>query len=150
MKILLWSLSYIISIIIAFITTHIVNVTVILFIIVIIVFHKFIIEGTVGYGSSGDIALDDLTLLDGNCKTVITQSKWNNIFSKLNVYKPVAMHDFCLLFVVFLGRMTVMFWNDPMFKIFMWHNLLNSSTSHSNFCKYFIKMYRQIYVSHVP
>ena len=75
MKILLRSLSYIITIIIAFITTHIVNVIVILFIIVIIVFHKFIIEGTVGYGSSGDIALDDLTLLDGNCKTVITQSK---------------------------------------------------------------------------
>ncbi|RMX47912.1 hypothetical protein pdam_00025982, partial [Pocillopora damicornis] len=33
----------------------------------------FIIEGTVGYGSNGDIALDDLTLLDGNCETIITQ-----------------------------------------------------------------------------
>ena len=64
-----------ITIIIAIITTRIVDVIVILFIIVITVFHKFIIEGTVGYGSSGDIALDDLTLLDGNCKTVVTQSK---------------------------------------------------------------------------
>ena len=64
-----------ITIVIAVITTHIVNAMVILFSIVIIVFHKFIIEGTVGYGSSGDIALDDLTLLDGNCKTIITQSK---------------------------------------------------------------------------
>ena len=44
-------------------------------VIVIIVFYKFIIEGMVGYGSSGDIALDDLILLDGNCKTILTQSK---------------------------------------------------------------------------
>ena len=74
-EVLLRSLNDIITIIIAVITTHIVNAMVILFSIVIIVFHKFIIEGTVGYGSSGDIALDDLTLLDGNCKTIITQSK---------------------------------------------------------------------------
>ena len=73
MKVLSRSLSYIITISITIIASLIVNV--IVNVIVIIVFYKFIIEGMVGYGSSGDIALDDLTLLDGNCKTIITQSK---------------------------------------------------------------------------
>ncbi|PFX15365.1 G-protein coupled receptor GRL101 [Stylophora pistillata] len=44
--------------------------------------YRFIIEGTVGGGSSGDIALDDLTLLDGNCQTIITQKSLNCDFKE--------------------------------------------------------------------
>ena len=38
-------------------------------------FGQFIIEGTVGNGSRGDIALDDLTVLDGVCEKIIAQGK---------------------------------------------------------------------------
>ncbi|KAL9987547.1 hypothetical protein ACROYT_G001872 [Oculina patagonica] len=35
--------------------------------------YKFVIEGTVGYESQGDIALDDLTVIDGICEKIIKQ-----------------------------------------------------------------------------
>ena len=34
-------------------------------------------EGTVGTGSKGDIAVDDLTVLDGICQNILKQSKYN-------------------------------------------------------------------------
>ena len=36
-------------------------------------FAKFVIEGTTGDGSEGDIAIDDMSVLDGNCKKIIAQ-----------------------------------------------------------------------------
>jgi len=38
-------------------------------------FRQFVIEGTVGAGNAGDIALDDLTVYDGICKTITRQGK---------------------------------------------------------------------------
>lgn len=37
--------------------------------------HQFVIEGTVGAGSKGDIALDDLTILDGTCEMITRQGR---------------------------------------------------------------------------
>ena len=36
-------------------------------------FAKFVIEGTTCDGSEGDIAIDDMSVLDGNCKKIIAQ-----------------------------------------------------------------------------
>ena len=36
-------------------------------------FAKFVIEGMTGDGSEGDIAIDDMSVLDGNCKKIIAQ-----------------------------------------------------------------------------
>ena len=36
-------------------------------------FAKFVIEGTTSDGSEGDIAIDDMSVLDGNCKKIIAQ-----------------------------------------------------------------------------
>ncbi|XP_020614800.1 MAM and LDL-receptor class A domain-containing protein 2-like [Orbicella faveolata] len=36
--------------------------------------YKFVIEGTVGNGSKGDIAVDDLTVMDGVCDEIIKQA----------------------------------------------------------------------------
>ena len=36
-------------------------------------FTKFVIEGTTSGGSEGDIAIDDMSVLDGNCKKIIAQ-----------------------------------------------------------------------------
>ncbi|KAM7440722.1 hypothetical protein ABFA07_010120 [Porites harrisoni] len=36
-------------------------------------YYKFVLEGTVGGGSKGDIAMDDLMVLDGNCETILKQ-----------------------------------------------------------------------------
>jgi len=37
--------------------------------------YKFVLEGTVGDGSKGDVAVDDLTILDGICETIIKQTR---------------------------------------------------------------------------
>ena len=36
-------------------------------------FAKFVVEGTTGDGREGDIAIDDMSVLDGNCKKIIAQ-----------------------------------------------------------------------------
>ncbi|XP_020614679.1 MAM and LDL-receptor class A domain-containing protein 1-like [Orbicella faveolata] len=36
--------------------------------------YTFVIEGTVGNGSRGDIAVDDLTVVDGDCQEIIKQA----------------------------------------------------------------------------
>ena len=36
-------------------------------------FAKFVIEGTTGDGSEGDISIDDMSVLDVNCKKIIAQ-----------------------------------------------------------------------------
>ena len=36
---------------------------------------QFVLEGTVGDGSKGDIAVDDLMVLDGNCETILKQGR---------------------------------------------------------------------------
>ena len=36
---------------------------------------QFILEGVTGGGNEGDIAVDDLTLLEGSCETVTHQGK---------------------------------------------------------------------------
>ena len=36
-------------------------------------FAKFVIEGTTSDGSEGDIAIDDMSVLDGDCKKIIAQ-----------------------------------------------------------------------------
>ena len=41
-------------------------------------FAKFVIEGTTGDGSEGDIAIDDMSVLDGNCKKIIAQGMDKN------------------------------------------------------------------------
>ena len=38
-----------------------------------ILFAKFVVEGTTADGNEGDIAIDDLSVLDGNCDKIITQ-----------------------------------------------------------------------------
>ena len=44
-------------------------------------FLQFVLEGTVGGGKQGDIAVDDLTVLDGACETILEQSTYtrNNL-----------------------------------------------------------------------
>ena len=39
---------------------------------------QFVLEGTVGGGSKGDIAVDDLMVLDGNCETILKQGRLTN------------------------------------------------------------------------
>ena len=41
------------------------------------------LEGTIGQGNKGDIAVDDLAVLDGNCATAELQSKRKKIPAKL-------------------------------------------------------------------
>ena len=36
-------------------------------------FAKCVLEGTTGDGREGDIAIDDMSVLDGNCKKIIAQ-----------------------------------------------------------------------------
>ena len=43
------------------------------YIYIFMLFGKFVIEGTTSGGSEGDIAIDDMSVLDGNCKKIITQ-----------------------------------------------------------------------------
>ena len=43
------------------------------YIYIFMLFGKFVIEGTTSGGSEGDIAIDDMSVLDGNCKKIIAQ-----------------------------------------------------------------------------
>ena len=40
-------------------------------------YFQFVLEGTVGTGSKGDIAVDDFTVLDGTCEKIFKQSMFN-------------------------------------------------------------------------
>ena len=43
------------------------------YIYIFMLFAKFVIEATTSGGSEGDIAIDDMSVLDGNCKKIIAQ-----------------------------------------------------------------------------
>ncbi|XP_020615666.1 MAM and LDL-receptor class A domain-containing protein 1-like [Orbicella faveolata] len=54
--------------------------------------YKFVLEGTVGDGSKGDVAVDDLTILDGICETIIKQSKqerWYWVYEAFEGFLPL-------------------------------------------------------------
>lgn len=42
--------------------------------------RQFVIEGTVGAGSKGDVALDDLMVLDGICEIILRQGKSTKMY----------------------------------------------------------------------
>ena len=44
---------------------------------------QIVLEGTIGQGKKGSIAVDDLAVLDGNCATAEVQSKKKKIPAKL-------------------------------------------------------------------
>ena len=56
-------------------------------------FSKFVLEGTVGSGSRADIAVDDLTVLEGACDTITAQSTYRRHWSVIQPWNPCYIKE---------------------------------------------------------